>query len=67
MIAEKQAFLLDGGMRAIYIIESLNNGPEALPLSDLQKAGGDSMTNVELLAILISIASLVISVYGLKR
>jgi hypothetical protein len=48
-------------------MKALDNGPEALPLIDLQKAGGDSMTNVELLCVLIAIASLVISVYGLKR
>ena len=44
----------------------LDNGPEALPLIT-KEAGGDSMTNVELLAILIAIASLVIAVYSCKR
>ena len=43
----------------------LNNVPEALPL--IQKAGGDSMTNVELFFGLIAVASLVIAVYSLKR
>ena len=34
----------------------------------LQKAGGDSMTNVELLAVLIAIASLALTIYfGSKR
>ena len=39
--------------------------PEALPF--LQKTGGDSVTNIELLALLIAIASLALTIYFGKR
>jgi hypothetical protein len=44
----------------------LDDGPEAPPL--ITKAGGDSMTNVELFFGLIAIASLALTIYfGSKR